>query len=291
MTQSPVDRVPVHAERVVLVGGHESSQAAGLGRFRDAAADWVTTPAGRSLASTVESALAVGQSVTVVPMTFGRDPVLIAETAKTLRWIRDRQGGQTRLAAPFGSTDHLIAHLRAAVIRLQRVSPGAALVIAAGASDNFNDAELHRVAHLVRAESSAPEVTVALLRVGRDTLPDAADRLRRLGYEHSGVVPAGFHDSMHLPQTDGHSMIWCGPLMRDNAVARIIAERVAGAHHAWAHGHDGIDPALDADHDHGYAHSHNDVADHDHGHGHGHGHSHRPSSAGKERHGFSQTAV
>lgn len=291
MTQSPVDRVPVLAERVVLVGGHESSQAAGLARFRDAAADWVTTPAGRPLASTVESALAAGQSVTVVPMTFGRDPVLIADTAKTLRWIRDRQGGQILLTAPFGGTDHLIAHLRAAVIRLQRVSPGAALVIAANASDNFNDAELHRVAHLVRAESSAPEVTVALLRPGRDTLRDTADRLRRLGYEHSGVVPAGLHESMHPPQTDGHSMIWCGPLMRDNAVARIIAERVAGAHHAWAHGHDGIDPALDADHDHGYAHSHNDVADHDHGHGHGHGHSHRPSSAGKERHGFSQTAV
>lgn len=279
--------MPVSAERVVLVGGHESSEAVGLQRLVAQGSAWAVTPTGRGLASAVESALAAGQSVTVVPMTFGRDPVLIADTAKTLRWIRDRQGGQILLTAPFGSTDHLIAHLRAAVIRLQRVSPGAALVIAADASDNFNDAELHRVAHLVRAESSVPEVAVALLRPGQETLRDTADRLHRLGYERSGVVPAGFDATMELPEHRQHSMTWCGPLMGDKAIARIVAERVAAARHAWAHGDDGIDPALGADHDHGYAHSHNDVADH----GHGHGHSHHRSSAGKDRHGFSQTAV
>lgn len=276
------------AERIVLVGGHESSEGAQLQRLVTTDRAWVATPTGRRLAHAVESALDAGQSVTVVPMTLGRDPILIAETARELRWIRQTRPGRILLAPPFGTTDHLIAHLRSAANRLMRLSPGAALVIAADASDNFNDAELHRVAHLVRAESSIPEVTVALLGPGHLALEDIAHRLERLGYERSGVVHAGFAAAAHVPDSEPHSMLWCGPLIRDNAIRRIVTERIAAAQHAAEHGDDGIDPALGADHDHGYAHSHDDVAGSAHGHGHGHPHS---TTAGKDRHGFSQTAV
>ena len=286
MTRSPADRVGEPAERIVLVGGHESRDGADLASLITADRSMVAAGTGRGLTQSVESALDAGESVTVLPMTFGRDPVLVAETAKALHWIRKRRTGRILLAPQFGTTDHLIALLRGAGIRLQRQRPGAALVIAADASDNFNDAELHRVAHLVRADSSVPEVTVALLRPGRDTLGDIADRLSRLGHTVSGVAPAGFAAATELPAADGHAMTWCGPLMRDNAVRRVIAERVMAAHHAHRHGDDGIAAALGADHEHGYAHSHDDVA----GHGHGHGHSH-PTPAGKDRHGLSQTAV
>ncbi|KYH42897.1 hypothetical protein AZH51_00530 [Branchiibius sp. NY16-3462-2] len=283
---------------MVLVGGHESDAGEALHRLIGADPAWSATTTGRSLASTVESALSAGESVTVVPMTFGRDPVLVADTAKTLQWIRDRRGGTLRLAAPFGTTDHLIAHLRSAAIRLQRRAPGSALVIAARSSDSFNNAELHRCAYLVGAESTTPEVAVALLGPGRPSLADSADRLQRLGFASSGVAPAGFQADLDLPaDTPGHSMLWCGPLLGDAAARRIIAERVATAQHDWQHGRDGIDPALSADHEHGYAHSHGDATDgHGHGHshatGHGHGHSHHhPTPAGKERHGLPQTAV
>lgn len=280
------------AERIVLVGGHESSDGAGLQRLVDVDHPWLIAAPGRSLASAVEAAVTAGQSVTVVPMTFGLDPTLIAETAKTLRWIRERGGAGAgiTLAQPFGTTDHLIAHLRGAAVRLQRVAAGAALVIAAAHSDNFNDAEVHRVAHLVRVESATPEVAVALQRPGHDPLPEVAERLGRLGYARSGVIPAGFNEITDLPPTDHHSMIPCGRLMTTGAIQRIVAERVAAAHHAAQHGHDGIDPALNADHDHGYAHSHNDAGT-EHGHTHSHAHSHHASTAGKGRHGFSQTAV
>lgn len=294
------------AERIVLVGGHESSDGTGLQRLVDVDHPWLTAAPGRSLASAVETALAAGQGVTVVPMTFGLDPTLIAETAKTLRWIRERGGAGVgggvgiTLAQPFGTTDHLIAHLRGAAVRLQRVAAGAALVITAAHSDNFNDAEVHRVAHLVRVESATPEVAVALQRPCHDPLPEVAERLRRLGYARSGVIAAGFneitellptdHHSTDHHSTDQHSMIPCGRLMTTGAIQRIVAERVAVAQHAAQHGHDGIDPALNADHDHGYAHSHNDAGT-EHGHTHSHAHSHHASTAGKGRHGFSQTAV
>ncbi|PWJ27484.1 hypothetical protein ATK17_3686 [Branchiibius hedensis] len=284
----------VSAERVVLVGGHESDDGAALDRLTRSEPTWTATTTGRPLASAVETALSAGESVTVVPMTFGRDPVLVADTAKTLAWIRDRRGGPLRLTAPFGTTDHLIAHLRSAAIRLQRRAPGSALVIAARSSDSFNNAELHRCAYLVGAESTTPEIAVAL-GTGTPSLAATAERLRRLGFGASGVVPAGFQTDLDLPPgTPAHAMSWCGPLIGDAAARRIITERVASARHDWQHGTDGIDSALNADHDHGYAHSHGDTAPghgHTHTHGHGHGHSHHPTPAGKERHGLPQTAV
>lgn len=281
MTRSP--------ERVVLVGGHESDDGTALHRFTRSDLPWEVTTTGRSLAQAVETALGAAESVTVLPMTFGRDPVLVADTARTLQWIRRRRGGTLRLAAPFGTTDHLIALLRSAAIRLQRRAAGSALVIAAASSDSFNNAELHRCAYLVGAESTTPEVTVALTDGHHPTLADTAERMGRLGYASSGVVPAGFEADLELPDsTPEHTMLWCGPLINAAAARRIITERVADAEHAWQHGRDGIDPALGADHDHGYAHSHNDAGPE---HGHGHGHSHQLTSAGKEPHGFPQTAV
>ena len=97
---------------VVLAGGHESDGGrdlaglvtpsgapAGRGPVVHAAA-----AAGRPLAEAVRSALAAGDGpVCVVPMTLGRDPKLVADTARALRWLavlwKQRHDRAARFAA------------------------------------------------------------------------------------------------------------------------------------------------------------------------------------------------
>ncbi|HEV7763299.1 MAG TPA: hypothetical protein VGO78_30020, partial [Acidimicrobiales bacterium] len=131
--------------QVVLVGGHESDGSAALARFARRLPRAVALPPGRRLHDAVTAALVAGDTVVVVPMTFGRDPTMVADTAKTLRWIASRHDGSVALAAPFGVADHLTARLRAAAGAVRARDPRAALVVAARSSNPFDDAELHRI--------------------------------------------------------------------------------------------------------------------------------------------------
>jgi sirohydrochlorin cobaltochelatase len=237
------------AERIVLVGGHESDDGADLVRFERMLPTSAAVRPGRALRDVVSSA--AGETVHVVPMTFGRDPAMVADTARSLRWLARTHGAPITLTAPFGRPDHLVARLRAAAGR----DPAAALVVAAGASNPFDDAELHRIGHLVRVYGAGSEVAVAT-----GSVADVLDRLRRLGFARTVVVPAGFGQRV---DADGPGLSQHGPLLSDGAVARIVAERVDAARHDLRHGHDGIAAGLAADHDHGYAHSHS----HSHTHG------------------------
>jgi hypothetical protein len=270
----------VTATQVVLVGGHESDGGAALARFEHLLPGAVALPPGRRLHDAVTRARAAGDTVVVVPMTYGRDPTMVADTARTLRWIADREGGPpaVALAAPFGVPDHLTARLRAVADRVRTDDPGAALVVAARAGGPFDDAELHRVAHLVRVHGADVEVAVATL--GGDAadgadLALALDRLRRLGFARSVVVPAGFAPGLDVDagRAGLAGMTQAGPLMGDAAVARIVTERVEAARHDLGHGRDGIAAGLAADHDHGYAHSHA-APGHDHHGGPAHDHPH-----------------
>jgi sirohydrochlorin cobaltochelatase len=249
----------VTAAGAVLVGGHESDGSAALARFAHRLPHAVAVPPGRRLHDAVTAALLSTETVVVVPMTFGRDPTMVADTARTLRWIASRHDGPpaVALAAPFGVVDHLTARLRAVAGGVRSADPGAALVVAARSGGPFDDAELHRIAHLVRVHGAGVEVAVATLDHDADVAA-TLDRLRRLGFERSVVVPAGFAPGLGvdggLPAFAGMSQ--AGPLMGDAAVARIVDERVDAALHDLGHGRDGIAAGLTADHGHGYAHSH-----------------------------------
>ncbi|MFF3039822.1 hypothetical protein, partial [Arthrobacter citreus] len=79
---------------VVLVGGHESGNGADLAFVPDLVPGALITPAGRPLHNLLTRLLARSteagsdpRPVVVLPMTFGRNPTLVADTAKTLRWL------------------------------------------------------------------------------------------------------------------------------------------------------------------------------------------------------------
>lgn len=260
--------------RLVLVGGHESAQGRDLERLLDALPGTTVTTAGRPLHNTVTALLAQGGApVAVLPMTWGRNPVLVADTARTLDWLASGPGaGRLALAAPYGMVDHLVAALRRAATRTASQHPGAGLVLAAPAADPFDDAELHRVAHLVRTHGAGLEVGVACVVTDAD-LREQVRRVRLLGADEVVVVPASF--AAGEPTTDAlEGVTWYGPLVPDAAVLQVVRQRAAAAAHALGHGDDGIGAGLLADHDHGYAHSHGPDGDHVHPHGHDHGHPH-----------------
>lgn len=248
---------PPGATRLVLVGGHESDDGADLVRFEALLPGAVAVGGGRRLDDAVRRRLDDDGVVVVVPMTFGRDPTMVADTAKTLRWIATKHRGAVVLAAPFGVADHLTAHLRAVAREVAAHHPQAALVIVARASNPFDDADLQRIAHLVRVHGAGLEV-MATAVARDDDIASTLARLRLLGFPRSVAVPAGFARGLSLdlasPAFAGLSQH--GALLGDAAVARVVTARVHDALHELAHGRDGIDDGLHADHGHGYAHSH-----------------------------------
>lgn len=273
---------PTRAQaRVILAGGHESAEGTELERFARPGGDAVAVDRGRRLRDRTVEALDEERSVVVVPMTFGRDPTLVADVAKSLRWIARTSPGSVALAAPFGTQDHLVAHLRTAARRVAAQDPGAALVIVARASNPFDDAELHRLAHLVRVYGSGLEVVPAAVVDGPGLNP-TLERLHTLGFRRAAVVPAGFAESMTIERSSSIDIEaeWYGPLTSDAVVGRTVADRVATAVHDLGHGQDGIDRGLAADHGHGYAHSHavtgaeHGTSDGHHEHHHEHHHDH-----------------
>ncbi|MCR5978559.1 cobalamin biosynthesis protein CbiX [Gordonia jinghuaiqii] len=264
--------------QLILVRGHESGAGEELAELAATIPECTVALPGSTLTEAVLRAGSGG--AVVVPMTFGRDAQMIAETARGLRWLSERHGATVALAPPFGTPDHLIGHLRAAARRVHAEQPDAALVIAAHASEPFADAELHRIGHLVRAHGAGTEVEVCLLHSPQDA-ESTAERLQRLGYPVGVVVPAGFSTRFGI-DTVPHLRMY-GPLMRPAAMARVIAARRDEAYASLIRGDNGILAALAASHDHGFAHSHAG-ADHAHG-GHSHGHSHSHGHEHAHEHG------
>lgn len=224
----------------------------------------------------------------VVPITFGRNPTMVADAAKTLSWLASLHPGRLALAADFGTLDHLTAWLRAAAVEVRRRSPEAAMLIAAEAANPFDDAELYRVAHLVRTHGAGNEVE-AVAVAGQGDLLASLQRLRLLGHPEAVVVPAGFQRSSTVPFGDGDfaGAAFYGPLVSEQAVLRVIRDRVADAVHGLRHGDDGITAGLAADHGHGYAHSH--AFDATEGAGHTHTHSHGDGRGVAHTHDHSET--
>lgn len=261
---------------VVLVAGHESRHGGDLWPVSASIPGAVLTTPGRPLHRAVGELLAAGaDDIAVLPMTWGRDPVLIADTAQTLRWVTTGEGrGRVALCRPLGATDHLVTLLRKAANDVTESHPDAALVVTGYRSNPFDDAELHRIGHLVRAYGNGSDIEIACIGDESD-IERAVLRTRLLGFRSTVLVPADFARTM--PAVDVIDKVWFhGPLLPAPALLRLIGMRVTAARHSLAHGDDGISAGLLADHDHGFAHSH-DVDGHPHPHSHGPGgHDHVP---------------
>ncbi|MEV7770992.1 cobalamin biosynthesis protein CbiX [Kitasatospora sp. NPDC086791] len=239
-------------------------------------------PVGRPLTEAVRSALAVGEGpVCVVPMTLGRDPRLVADTARALRWLAAGEGrSRLALTAPFGAAEHLVGWLRAAA----GAAPEGAVLVTAPAAGPFEDAELFRIARLVRQYGRHRWVEVAF--DGGDPDPaEGAERCRLLGADEVTAVPASFgpaprtappgaRDGARGSARDG--VRDGGPLLRPAAIAGVVAARTAAALHLLGRGEDGILAGLGAEHGHGYAHSHGPGEPHHHHHSHPHQHPQHP---------------
>ncbi|MGW4230723.1 cobalamin biosynthesis protein CbiX [Streptomyces sp. NPDC004980] len=274
---------------VIAVCGHEAGYGEAL---RDLAGPGVlVVPGGRELIRGLGRTRRAGEQACVVPMTLGRDPELVADTARTLRALPAAERSGTLLTEPFGTTQHLIAWLRAAANR----APGtSALLVTAPAGGPFDDAELYRVASLVHRYGSRPVVEVAFT----GGAPDPAEGIRRcrlLGASQVTLLPAAF-GTPEVPGAAGADVTTAGPLFSPVALARVLAERVADARRRWSERHDdGIAAGLTAADDHGHAHTHPPGEGHDHGHAHTHppgeGHSHahtHPPGEGHD-HGHAHT--
>ncbi|MEU8137382.1 cobalamin biosynthesis protein CbiX [Streptodolium elevatio] len=246
---------------VVAVGGHESADGAALsGTF---GAGLAAVPCGRALHQHVSALLRDTDSpVCVVPMTLGRDPRMVADTARTLLALPRESRERVVLADGFGTTEHLTGWLRAAA---SRVPAEHGLLVAAPAGDAYDDAELFRVARLVWQYGRHRIVEVALL--GGDPDPErGAERCRALGAAQVTALAASFV-APGLPDAQ--------PLLSPAAAARVLAARVdAALRRMRSAGDDGIGSALRAADHHGTSHSHGDGHGHAHGHADAYAHSH-----------------
>ena len=282
-----VTQPAVQSATVVLVGGHESADGADLQYLTHSVPHSIVTPAGRPLHNLVTRMLAADdRAVVVVPMTFGRNPTFVADTAKTLKWLAGSAHGRLALADPFGTEDHLTAWLRTAAGAALRTDPEAAMVIWAPAANPFDDAEVYRVAHLVRTHGAGNVVEVAVTD-GPAGMVHALERVRLLGGARAVVVPAGFARDNPVPPEERGYAAFSGPLMSESGIVRVIQERVRDALHELGHGRNGIDAGLQADHGHGYAHSHafEESTGHSHSHGDGTAHTHGGSADHSHAHG------
>ncbi|WP_051967523.1 sirohydrochlorin chelatase [Kitasatospora mediocidica] len=269
------------AATLVLVGGHESARAADLRQFCSDSADsspdgspdsgafgaFRAVPVGRELATAVTDALAhADRPVCVLPMTLGRDPGLVADTARALRWLTatgHRAPGRIVLAEPFGTPAHLIGWLRAAAGRTAGARrEDCAMLVTAPAAGPFEDAELFRVARLVSRYGTHRRVEVAF-DGGDPSPPEGVQRCLRLGARRVVLLSAGFGPASTRPVQDAEDG---GPLLGAPALAAVLRARTAAALHRLAHGDDGIAAGLDAEHGHGYAHTHDHSATHPHRH-------------------------
>ncbi|MER7961806.1 sirohydrochlorin chelatase [Streptomyces ardesiacus] len=264
----------MRAGTVVAVCGHESDGGHALRDLLDRRVPRVT--GGRELFRRVRASRARGEDVCVVPMTLGRDPELVADAARTLLGLTPEERGGTVLAEPFGTAEHLVGWLRAAA---SRVPGDRALLVTAPSGDPFVDADLYRIARLVRQYGRHRIVEVAL--TGGDPDPDeGVRRCRALGAGRVALLPAAWA----VPRVPEPG--YCepgGPLLTASATAGVLDARVGAAWHRFdRHGEDGLTRGLGAAHDHGHAHSHG-PGGHAHSHGpghHAHGHDHAPGGGG-----------
>ncbi|ACU72612.1 conserved hypothetical protein [Catenulispora acidiphila DSM 44928] len=259
---APVTKTSLRAARaaVVIVGGHEGGGRVAVDPLVEYGPLLCAASAGRQLDESLYQALDSSDlPVCVVPMTLGRDPQLVAGIARTLTVLsRGAAAGRVVLAESFGTAALLTGWLRVAVAGAARRHGGTdlAMLVTANAANRFDDAELFRIARLVKVQEGLPWVEVAF-RGGDPDLAEGIDRCGRLGARRVAVVPADFGAGTDAPMsgvtdTPMPSVIDGGPLLSPSAISGMLATRVAGALLKLTRGDDGIAAGLDADHGHGH---------------------------------------
>lgn len=277
--------------RVLAVCGHEAGYGEALRELT--APDVLVVTGGRALIRALGDLGRSGEAACVVPMTLGRDPELVADTARTLRSLPATQAQAqkqtqtqtqepahlhphphpTLLAEPFGNGRHLVAWLRAAANRVPATS---ALLVTAPTGGLFEDAELYRIARLVQGYGGRPLVEVAFT----GGAPGPAEGVRRcglLGAREVALLTAAFAPTTlpGAPGVTGVTVASAGPSVSRAALARVLATRVADARRRWSEqGDDGTARGLTAADDHGHSHTHPPGEGHDHGHSPAHPHPH-----------------
>ncbi|MGW7367296.1 sirohydrochlorin chelatase [Streptomyces sp. NPDC054841] len=248
---------------VLLVGGHESADGRDLLPYAQACSPRAAVVAVSELGKVVSAALeSTAAPVCIVPMTLGRDPGLVSETARALRrHARGVSAGRVALTRPFSTAEHLVGWLRAAADGMGRrpltqdkdASP--AVLVTAPVADPVADAELFRVARLMRQHGRHRSVEVALVG-GDPDVTEGVERCRRLGAGRIVVMSAGFADPLFPRAPDVSAG---APILSAELVSMVVSARCAMALHALAeHCHDGIVVGLDAEHDHNFAYAHAD---------------------------------
>ncbi|MBV7243537.1 cobalamin biosynthesis protein CbiX [Streptomyces sp. MW-W600-10] len=257
---------------VIAVCGHEAAYGRALAPVVDGGVSVVSN--GRELFRSIAEHGRRGEETVVVPMTLGREPALVADTARTLRAVPAAERGTTVLAEPFGTAQHLVGWLRAAA---GRVPEDSALLVTAPSGDPFEDAELYRVAALVRRHGRHPLVEVAFSD-GDPDLTEGIRRCRLLGARRVTLLPATFV----LPEVPGPDRAerlpvdLAGTAVSAAALRRVLAERVTDARRRLReHGDDGVGAGLTAADNHGHSHTHPPGE----GRSHGHAHTHSPGDA------------
>ena len=237
---------------VVIVGGHEGGADAAVDPLVEYTPILRASSARQLLEQTVRQALdSTELPVCVVPMTLGRDPLLVADAARTLTsFTLGAAAGRVMLAEPFADATQLTGWLRVAVAGAANLhgDKDLAMLLTAKASNRFDDAELFRIARLVKVQEDVPWVEVCF-RDGEPDLAEGIDRCRRLGADRVAVIPADFRaatDTALPGVVDG------GPLLTPPSISGMLAKRVAGAMLRLSRGDDGISAGLDADHVHGH---------------------------------------
>ncbi|MFT0762624.1 hypothetical protein [Scrofimicrobium sp. R131] len=269
-----------HEVGVLLVGGHESDNGADLVPIAQAFQEEMAgqgylvmaTAPGRFLHVRAERLLDQCERVVVVPMTYGRNPNMVADAAKTLKWLARKAPDRLALSEPFSDVGLLGAWLRTTANEVAKANPDAVLLVAAPVSNPFDEAELHRVVYLVKTHGG---LEVAVPVIGQvEEINRVADEQALLGRPKSALVFAGF--TADAPEGLAEGIIFAGPLMAQGGISRILKGRVEEALHLLSHGESGIESGLMADHDHGYAHSHafEESQGHEHPHSHTHSHPH-----------------
>lgn len=212
---------------VVLAAGLEARGVADTGHA-------LAAPGRELVAAVRRAADAHPGPVVVVPLGFGREPSLVADSARSLRPLAT-EGLPVALAGCFGDTGHLVAHLRSAVRR----GPGTdAVLVTSPSIDPFADAGLFRIARLVGQFGAVPLVEVAFTSGARPDVDEGRERCRLLGHPDPLVVEA----------TMG--------VLGAAATRVVVDRRVHEALHRLDHGDDGLDSGAAAEDGHGYAHSH-----------------------------------
>ncbi|MEY9932228.1 sirohydrochlorin cobaltochelatase [Catenulispora sp. GP43] len=237
---------------VVIVGGHEGGATVEVEPLAERGPLFRSASARQQLDEVVRQALdSTDLPVCVVPMTLGRDPQLVADAARTLMVVADgAAAGRVVLAEPFGTATLLTGWLRVAVAQVADPLDAAelAVVLTANAANKFDDAELYRIAHLVRVQAEVPWVEVAF-RGGDPGLDEVLERCEQLGAAHSAVIAADFGSGIGAPRP---GVIDGGPLLSPSMISGMLATRVGEALVKISRGDDGIVAGMDADHDHGH---------------------------------------